>query len=466
MPSEDMQNLIARLQMQQANAGAPSFAGIQAPTDPSVTNNILQQIQQQGAVDSADTPVGGPFGFLANAGKQNFQRAANQFSNAAQQGANILGAPNPQAAGSQNAALQRNAILAAKAMEQHALSQGADPLQAQMAGLQVLGRAGLDVSDQQTKLAEAMDKQATAKATQFKDTAQGNKANNDIGVSNANLTREQQLAANTLSKDSYKTLSGNPSNPNDLKPIVQINGNGEVKVTQKAPASAQQVAAISPDARQAMVEYYKAHGTPPAGVGRSPAMASQFWSDVANDPQASQAQQMVAKVAGQKADSAALVQTQKQVAATTTYINTFDANAKALQAQSDKLNFGDAKVLNRALQAWDKGTSDPDYAKYGVFLNTVANEYAKIQSGSLGNAPLSDSARHEAHEVISSSLGKGGMAAVLDAMRTDSKNKLDELNTTQQFYVDKLGGKNPQAPGTTGDTSSGAGKVVDFSSLK
>lgn len=455
----DVQDLIAKLQIQlgqQQQQNNPSLFGLQAAPDPNSTAAILKKLQDQQYVAEQGNQ-GGEYGFLANAGRKDFARAGQSLGN-------LLGVGQPQQMDNSNVMAQRQAIAQGKTDLAQGLSQpGADPNQVQLQVLSKLAQQGVPgAAEALEKANDNAQKLAQSRAAVFKDTGQGTAAFDEI----QNRAQERAQAGKQFdresAKDTWTTISGNPNDPHDTSPVVQRNGLGEIQVKQKVAASAAAAAAVSPDALQQMVKSYIANGgVVPVGVGRSPLLANKFWEGVAADPDASDAQKLVAVKAGNRANTDALVQTQKQLSQTTSYFQTMDKNITAASALATKLNLSDQPTLNRAVAAYEKGTSDPDFAKYRVFFDSVANEYAKIKSGALGNAPVSDSARKEAQDILIPLMGANGVNAAFDAVKQEGQNRLGSLSDQRDALAAKLGGRAPAAPAAPAPQQSAAPMSLD-----
>lgn len=433
--SADYTNMLAKLQMQQAlqQQNSPSLFGLQAAPDPNTTAALLRKLQDQQYVDQQGNDQG-EFGWARNAGQKDFARLGQNIGN-------MLGVGQAAPIDNSNTMAQRQAITQGKADYQQAIAQpGTDPMQAQIQALTNLAQQGVPgAAEALEKANDNAIKLATSKAQAFKDTAQGNAATDEISNRAQQRSMDQKKFDQSTAKDSWNTISETPAT------VVQKNGLGEVRVQQKQSASNAAAAAISPDAMQAMLNSYHTTGTVPQGLSRSPAAAGAFWDAEAQYQKVSgnDAGAVLAAKASAKANTDALVQTQKQLSQTTSYFETMDKNISAASALANKLNLSDQPTLNRAVAAYEKGTSDPDFAKYRVFFDSVANEYAKIKSGALGNAPVSDSARKEAQDILIPLMGASGVNAAFDAVKQEGQNRLGSLASQRDVLSAKLGGRTP-----------------------
>lgn len=448
----DYAEMVAKLQMaqaQQQNQG-PSLFGLQSQMDPNVTASILKKLQDQQYVAQAGNENAGEYSYLANAGKKDQARVGQGL-------ANLLGVGQPAPINNSNVVAQQQAISQAKQDYSTALSQGATSDQAQMMVLSQLAQAGVPgAADKLAAANTAQQKLALDKAQIFKDTAQGNASQDEIQNRAAVNAREQSSLDKSTAKDTWSTITETPQT------VIQKNGLGEVRVQQKMPASQAAAANVTPGAMGAMLDSYHTTGVIPGGLAKSAAMAGAFWNAESEYQKqtGNTAASVLAQQKGAKADGDALDQTQKQISQTTSYFDTMDKNIAKARQYGNQIDFGDATKLNQALALWQKGTSDPTYAKYNVFFDSVANEYAKIKSGALGNAPVSDSARHEAQSVIAQTIGNGGMNAAFDAIKEEGQNRLDSLGAQRTDLVNRLSKKpgvvNAPAPWATAPAASAA----------
>ena len=494
--SADQQDMINKILLAQAQAkqNQPAFMGLQAPQDPNALNPLLGQLRQQQYQDQANAPTPGQYGYLHDAGKLQFNSVGQQLGQALGQGLNpqqqpqapqgpaftmppaatdsdgntqpqtaatAVPIPNPGATPQQSVT---NMVMAAKAYYSAQVNSGIDPDKAKVNTAQAMVKWGVPNADEiLDKANDQLLKNSQTKAATNKDTSQANMDTASI----ANQADEQKgravnqaLEAN---KNTWSTVSETPQT------VVQKNGLGEVRVQQKMPASQAAASNVSPDAMQAMLDSYHTTGNVPPGLARSPAMAGAFWDAEAKyqAQTGNTAGSVLAAKSSAKANTDALAQTQKQISQTTSYFDTMDKNIAKAREYGNQIDFGDATTLNKALASWQKGTSDPTYAKYNVFFDSVANEYAKIKSGALGNAPVSDSARHEAQGVIAQTIGNGGMNAAFDAIKEEGQNRLTSLASQRDDLVNRLSGKaQPVIAPTSSAPAPAGGNVVDFGSLK
>src|SRR6185369_4172368 len=106
-------------------------------------------------------------------------------------------------------------------------------------------------------------------------------------------------------------------------------------------------------------------------------------------------------------------------------------------------------------------SGDPEIAKYVTYLNAVEGEYAKIQSGSLGNSPVSDASKRDAKDVINKFMSQGQIQAVAEAMRGEGNNRLSSIRDQKQALMGSMGQSAPGSPqGSQPSQSTPAAKTV------
>lgn len=224
-----------------------------------------------------------------------------------------------------------------------------------------------------------------------------------------------------------------PAKPGALRPIAG------------GPAD-QAAAEWTPEAVDLAAERYLIDGTmPPLGMGKSAVrgqiinLAAQKAAERGDSNKAAALNQVASK-----ANNQALAANEKLFTATSGYANTLDKNLDNLLASFKKTDATGVPILNRAVRAWQQGVSgDPDTAEMVVWLNSVQGEFAKLRSGSLGNAPASDQAMRDSKEVINKYMNSGGIQAVANAMRQEKENRLSSIRAESDRLRGALSGGAP-----------------------
>lgn len=261
--------------------------------------------------------------------------------------------------------------------------------------------------------------------------------------------------------------SGYAPRPKDGKPVpvvrngqpvtVQVPGTNEVKIlmsdnTYMSGGSIPTPRAIeepSPEFTSAAINNaaarYNIDGTlPPMGMGKGGATARSL---ILN-----RAAELASGVDGTdqrvnqlttKASAGTLLQLKK----TKTMIKAFEEmankNADIALEMSDKVDRTGTPVINRWILAGNnKLAGDIDTATFNTAVNVFANEYAKIMSGSMGNTPVSDSARKEAHEILNTAQTPEQLRANIQLLQREMKNRLIGLDASESELIQNMkGGK-------------------------
>jgi hypothetical protein len=221
---------------------------------------------------------------------------------------------------------------------------------------------------------------------------------------------------------------------------------------------------MSDQAIQSAADYARTHGgNMPTGFSRSPAIVAKVWDKIATDNAASGDTIGAITARGQalKANGAALTQITKLEDATNQYANTLDKNLDNLVDAYKKAGNAGSPLITKAYRIWQqKGTGDADTAAMVTWLNAVQGEYAKLKSGSLGNAGASVSSMDDAKEVINKSMNQGGIEAVAAAMRAEKENRVAAIGEEKQRLMGTLSmsapGTSPAASGSTPPPKAGA----------
>jgi len=151
-----------------------------------------------------------------------------------------------------------------------------------------------------------------------------------------------------------------------------------------------------------------------------------------------------------KASASTLLQLKK----TKTMIKAFEEmankNADIALEMSAKVDRSGTPVVNRwFLAANNKIAGDVDTATFNTAVNVFANEYAKIMSGSMGNTPVSDSARKEAHEILNTAQTPEQLRANIKLLQREMKNRLIGLDESEAELIQQMkGGKKEDSHGS------------------
>jgi len=161
---------------------------------------------------------------------------------------------------------------------------------------------------------------------------------------------------------------------------------------------------LSPEAIDAAAASYRLTGVLPAlgmgGIGVRTAILNRAAQLASADGSNAQAE-AINKIAN-KSNQVALSQLEKQATMVGAFEKTAKDNANLALSLSDKVDRTGIPVFDKWVQAGQKSVAgNSDVASFHAANETFINEYAKIMSGSMGNNPVSDAARANAHEILS-----------------------------------------------------------------
>jgi hypothetical protein len=121
--------------------------------------------------------------------------------------------------------------------------------------------------------------------------------------------------------------------------------------------------------------------------------------------------------------------------------------------QSAKLSRGNWVPVNLAVQAWQKGTSNPELASFGRAMHTIANSYARAVNpkGLPHEQVINDTVK-----ALSSAQGPEALNAMLDVMQQEIEMAQKSPAQARQVLKDLREGREP-TPITTAPPISGNG---------
>lgn len=250
------------------------------------------------------------------------------------------------------------------------------------------------------------------------------------------------------------------------QPLAQLfsdSARSEISRNNRPPASGvvDTGSSFSPGAVDAAAWRYITDGTlPPLGMGPKAAKGrADILNRAAELSGAGGVQNQRADQMSFKADSMALSQLKKQQA----MISAFEKNAAAnmgvaleMSAAADRTGM---PIFNKWIMAGKKATGDADVARFNAANETFVNEYAKIMSGSMGNTPVSDSARAHAHEMLSISKSPEQYAWVIDILNREMNNRMAGMEAEIAALEAKM---RRVVPSDGGSGQTGVGKKANY----
>jgi hypothetical protein len=174
-----------------------------------------------------------------------------------------------------------------------------------------------------------------------------------------------------------------------------------------------------------------------------------------------------------KADQKALANNENRLAATEQFSNTIQGNAAQIRQMKAQYGQDFGKLMNSAINATKQGTmGSGDVGALQFAMRSLANESAKVESGSLGIAEVSVEQARAMNQILTYNYNEKDLNKILDTVQTfgniRKKAIEDESTTIEERLRDpgnykKLTGKKkgslgPQhmKPGETLDTPQGS----------
>ena len=114
--------------------------------------------------------------------------------------------------------------------------------------------------------------------------------------------------------------------------------------------------------------------------------------------------------------------------------------------------------LNRWYQSGSKALGSEGAPEYAAAIITVADEYAKIISGSTGAAGSTDAARKQAVDIITPYLNSGQIDKVYEVLRQDAENKRRDYRAVRESLLTDI--ERPSIPGYQGAPGAPGGQTA------
>lgn len=155
-----------------------------------------------------------------------------------------------------------------------------------------------------------------------------------------------------------------------------------------------------------------------------------------------------------KSNASSLAQTQKSMDAVQAFMTTADRNSELLTSAIKQIPESGIPLLNQSLRSFAKNVAgDPKMAKAATYLQSVANEYARIVSQPNLSGQLTDSARKEAEALLDPKATVQQMIASVEALRAEGNNRVLSLGE----QISKIGARmQPGAAGHAADMAAAA----------
>jgi hypothetical protein len=176
---------------------------------------------------------------------------------------------------------------------------------------------------------------------------------------------------------------------------------------------------LTPQAKQALGENFAQTGSLPTGL-RSPAMSAQILNEAAKGGDLN----IAANKATYTADAGSLKKLQSQFDTVNAFENTAIKNLDQVAKAGAKVPDLGARYANIPVRMIsEKMIGTPEMAAFKTALLTAQNEAAKVLTSANASGVLSDSARHEAQQVLDGNLPFPAMMASINQLKTDFANR-------------------------------------------
>jgi hypothetical protein len=204
---------------------------------------------------------------------------------------------------------------------------------------------------------------------------------------------------------------------------------------------------FSASAMDQLAEQFAATGTlPQVGRGRAaPAIIRQIVNRAAElHPDTN----LAGNKAGYRADTASLTKQQQLLDLTQSWEATGKANLDVLRSTASELVNAGSPLINKPLRfLYEKAAGDPTVTKFKAAHAAVVNEYAKILSGSMGAAGVTEGARHEAENMLPLDSTPAQVAAAASVLEKDAGNRLSALKAQVGATQARTRGSGPAPAG-------------------
>ena len=210
---------------------------------------------------------------------------------------------------------------------------------------------------------------------------------------------------------------------------------------------------LSPQAIDNAATVFNEKGTlPTMGMGKpSAVLKAQILNRAAELARANgdSGTELLARQAERKANQTALTDLTKRNNTMSFQKQTAIANGNLLvSAAGAGAGTTGSPLLNRWQQAYRSGVQgSPEVAKFGLAMNTFANEYAKVISGATGAAGVAEGARQEMLKHLSEASTPQQVAAIVKQAKLEMESAQTAVTKQLQYTQSALRAKPPTANG-------------------
>lgn len=163
-----------------------------------------------------------------------------------------------------------------------------------------------------------------------------------------------------------------------------------------------------------------------------------------------------------KTATTVLPQLQKQYSAVEAFSATAAKNGEIVKELLDKgVGPSGLPIVDAWIQSGRRQTGDDDVAKFGAALYAYMTENAKVMSGAMGNAPLSDQSVKNMDKVMNGNMNRDQLLGVMAVMEDERNNRMLGFQEQIQKLRGQATGKGDQGILKPGGASTPANPGAD-----
>jgi hypothetical protein len=206
---------------------------------------------------------------------------------------------------------------------------------------------------------------------------------------------------------------------------------------------------LTPEGMDLAAQEYLNSGKLPPGLGKASAginarivsRAAEMAKANGNDAQAATLNRAAFKSA-----QVGLTALTKQRTLVGAFERTALKNLEIAVAESEKVDRTGSPAINRWLLSGKKNlTGDVEVGRFNAALTSALNEYAKVLSGATGAAGISDAARKEAEDLLSTANTPEQVRGIMDIMKREMANREAGFAEQEAQLKETMSGKPPVA---------------------
>jgi len=230
----------------------------------------------------------------------------------------------------------------------------------------------------------------------------------------------------------------------DTAVLAETRRGHDISAAKNAADTAGTPQGFSPAAIENAAARYNIDGTlPPMGMGKSGVVArAAILNRAAELASGDTGEEQRVRQLANKASSAALSKLQAQQTMVGAFERNFNKNADLVLEQSKKVDRTGMPIANKWIQAGKRAVSgDPELSAYDANIKATANEYAKIVSGSMGNAALAEGEIKKVESLLNAAQTPKQVEAVITMMKRETANRMKGFDEEKKALRGSMGSK-------------------------